>query len=423
MSEKDTTAKQLEALPAPTPFAPDGYVYPARGFLQRNGDLRRSGWIERCRGSSVSAERYGESRGSVSRSVLFLMVVLVLYGTMVATMVKVLQEYERGVIFRLGRVLSRPKGPGLILMLPFGIDRMRKVVLQTVTMNVPPQDVITRDNFRIRVAMVVNSRVVDPVRAVVQVHNYLFATSQAARTNLRALLGKYDLDTLVAEPERINQEMHDVLARATRNWGVEIDAAEINDVDLPDGEQANLAAIPRRDAEARAHTEEGQERPRQVGEPKVFLCYRREDTQGFARGIYESLAAKYGDKHVFRDIDSTPAGVRYSTWIQSRIGQCSVMVVLIGHTWASAKDQVGRRRLELPTDWVRREIEEGLRLKVPIIPVCIQGARMPSEDELPSSIADLAGFQSTDVTDSRWDFDIERLLRAIDDLISSNDDQ
>jgi hypothetical protein len=99
------------------------------------------------------------------------------------------------------------------------------------------------------------------------------------------------------------------------------------------------------------------------------------------------------------------------------------MVVLIGHTWASAKDQVGRRRLELPTDWVRREIEEGLRLKVPIIPVCIQGARMPSEDELPSSIADLAGFQSTDVTDSRWDFDIERLLRAIDDLISSNDDQ
>jgi TIR domain len=90
----------------------------------------------------------------------------------------------------------------------------------------------------------------------------------------------------------------------------------------------------------------------EAGDPKVFLCYRREDTQGFARGIYDSLAAKYGDKHVFRDIDSTPAGVRFSTWIQSTIGQCSVMAVLTGPTWASAKDQAGRRRLELPTDWV-----------------------------------------------------------------------
>jgi hypothetical protein len=154
---------------------------------------------------------------------------------------------------------------------------------------------------------------------------------------------------------------------------------------------------------------------------KIFLCYRREDTQGFARGIYDSLSAKYGDEQVFRDIDSTPPGVRYSAWIESMIGQCSVMIVLIGHAWLSVEDDAGRRRLEAPRDWVRQEIEVGLRREIPIIPVCVQGARMPSEGELPSSIADLTGFQNAEITDSRWDFDITRLLQAIDDLIASDD--
>ena len=172
-------------------------------------------------------------------------------------------------------------------------------------------------------------------------------------------------------------------------------------------------------AEARA---EGETRARatQLRRPTIFLCYRREDTQGFARGIYESLADKYSHEQVFRDIDSTPAGVRYSTWIESRVAQCSVMIVLIGNVWLSAKDHAGQRRLDLSRDWVRQEIEVALRRDIPIIPVRIQGAPMPSEDELPPSIADLTGFQSAEVTDSRWAFDLEQLIQAIDNLVASD---
>ena len=153
-------------------------------------------------------------------------------------------------------------------------------------------------------------------------------------------------------------------------------------------------------------------------QPKIFLCYRREDTQWFARSVYQSLASKYGREQVFRDIDSTPAGVRFSTWIESRVGQCDVMVVLIGHAWSSAAHHSGQRRLESPKDWVRQEIETALGRDIPIIPVRVQGAPMPSEDELPLSIAELAGFQSAEVTDSRWDFDVDLLIRAIDNLIA-----
>src|SRR5690348_5237909 len=153
---------------------------------------------------------------------------------------------------------------------------------------------------------------------------------------------------------------------------------------------------------------------------KIFLCYRREGTEGFARGIYESLAGKYGRDHVFRDIDSTPAGVRFSNWIKSRVSQCSVMVVLIGTAWSSVKDPAGQRRLDSPEDWVRQEIEAALERNIPIIPVRVEGAPMPSEDELPPSIADLIGFQSAEVTDSRWNFDMRVLIRDIDSLIASD---
>lgn len=155
----------------------------------------------------------------------------------------------------------------------------------------------------------------------------------------------------------------------------------------------------------------------QLCRPKIFLCYRREDTQGFARGIYEGLAGKYGHEQVFRDIDSTPAGVKFSTWIESRVGQCTVMIVLIGNAWLSAKDRTGKRRLDSPKDWVRLEIEAALRRGIPIIPVRVQDAPMPSEDELPASIADLTGFQSAEITDSRWGFDMGLLIQAIDSLI------
>jgi regulator of protease activity HflC (stomatin/prohibitin superfamily) len=178
------------------------------------------------------------------------MIALIIWG--VVSMVSVLNEYERGVVFRLGRVRGRPKGPGLIILLPFGIDRMRKVNLQTVAMNVPPQDVITKDNVTMRVDAVVYARVVDPVLAVVRVQNYLFAVSQAAQTNLRAILGKYELDTLLGEREAINRELHGIIARITHDWGVEVLTVEVKDVDLPDDLRRAMAREAEADREARA---------------------------------------------------------------------------------------------------------------------------------------------------------------------------
>jgi hypothetical protein len=185
------------------------------------------------------------------------------------------------------------------------------------------------------------------------------------------------------------------------------------------GEQIKREAVAAAASVTKAREERETQAP-QLHQPKIFLCYRHEDTQGFARGIYESLASKYGRERVYRDIDSTPAGVRYATWIESRVSLCSVMIVLIGNTWSSAKDPTGQRRLDLPKDWVRHEIEAALRRDIPIIPVRVQGAPMPSENELPSSIADLTGFQSAEVTDSRWDYDVGLLIQAIDNLFTSD---
>jgi len=182
--------------------------------------------------------------------IVVVLIALIVWG--VVSMVSVLQEYERGVVFRLGRVRGRPKGPGLIILLPFGIDRMRKVTLQTVAMNVPPQDVITKDNVTMRVDAVIYAKVVEPVPAVVRVQNYLFAVSQAAQTNLRAILGRYDLDTLLSERESINRELHGIIARVTHDWGVEVLGVEIKDVDLPDDLRRAMAREAEAEREARA---------------------------------------------------------------------------------------------------------------------------------------------------------------------------
>jgi regulator of protease activity HflC (stomatin/prohibitin superfamily) len=184
--------------------------------------------------------------------VLIVVVVIALIVWGVVSMVHVLQEYERGVVFRLGRVRGRAKGPGLIILLPFGIDRMRKVTIQTVAMNVPPQDVITKDNVTMRVDAVIYAKVVAPVPAVIKVQNYLFAVSQTAQTNLRASLGKYDLDTLLSERESINRELHGIIARVTHDWGVEVLSVEVKDVDLPDDLRRAMAREAEADREARA---------------------------------------------------------------------------------------------------------------------------------------------------------------------------
>ena len=166
--------------------------------------------------------------------VAFLLLILVLNS------IRIVQEYERGVIFRLGRVLPEAKGPGLFFIVPF-IDKMVKVNLQTVTMNVPPQDVITRDNVTVRVDAVIYFHVVDPVRAIVEIQNYLLGTSQIAQTTLRAILGKVELDDLLAQRDQLNDQLQVVIDELTEPWGVKVTHVEIKDVDLPDTMQRAMA--------------------------------------------------------------------------------------------------------------------------------------------------------------------------------------
>src|SRR6187200_1519287 len=145
--------------------------------------------------------------------------------------VRVLREYERGVIFRLGRLIAQ-KGPGLIILIPV-IDRMVRVDLRTVTLNIPPQEVITRDNVTVRVNAVAYFRVIDPNRAITEVENYLVATSQIAQTTLRSVLGKAELDSLLAERERLNQELQTIIDEQTEPWGVKVSTVEVKDVEIP----------------------------------------------------------------------------------------------------------------------------------------------------------------------------------------------
>ena len=148
------------------------------------------------------------------------------------TSLRILREYERGVVFRLGRI-TPPKGPGLIFLIPFGIERMNKVPLRIVAMDIPPQDVITRDNVSIKVNAVVYFRVSDPVRATVVIQDYLFATSQLAQTTLRSVVGQAELDQLLAEREHFNDITRRIIDEGTDPWGIEVTAVEIKDIDLP----------------------------------------------------------------------------------------------------------------------------------------------------------------------------------------------
>ncbi|MGQ9470254.1 MAG: slipin family protein [Candidatus Aminicenantales bacterium] len=147
--------------------------------------------------------------------------------------IKILREYERGVIFRLGRALPRPKGPGIILVFA-PIDRMVRVSLRLVTMDIPPQDVITRDNVSVKVNAVVYFRVMEPIKAIIEVQDYLYATSQLAQTTLRSVLGEVELDELLAEREKLNAKLQEILDRQTDPWGIKVQLVEIKHVDLPD---------------------------------------------------------------------------------------------------------------------------------------------------------------------------------------------
>jgi regulator of protease activity HflC (stomatin/prohibitin superfamily) len=165
--------------------------------------------------------------------------------------IKVLNEYERGVVFRLGKLLPQPKGPGVVLVFA-PIDRMLRVSLRTIVMDVPPQDVITRDNVSVKVNAVVYFRVMDPRRAIVEVENYHYATSQLAQTTLRSVLGQVELDDLLSQREKLNHDLQHILDQRTDPWGIKVSAVEVKHVDLPPDMQRAMARQAEAEREKRA---------------------------------------------------------------------------------------------------------------------------------------------------------------------------
>ena len=165
--------------------------------------------------------------------------------------IKVAREYERGIVFRLGRLFPQPKGPGLFLLIPI-VDRMVKVDLRTITLNIPPQEVITKDNVPARVNAVAYFRIVEPKAAIVQVENFMVATSQIAQTTLRSVLGQHVLDELLSEREKINVILQGIIDEATSPWGIKVSIVEVKDVEIPGGMQRAMARQAEAERERRA---------------------------------------------------------------------------------------------------------------------------------------------------------------------------
>jgi regulator of protease activity HflC (stomatin/prohibitin superfamily) len=181
---------------------------------------------------------------------IVLIAVVVILLVLAGQSIRVLREYERGVVFRLGRLIDQ-KGPGLVLLIPV-IDRMVRVSLRTVTLNIPPQEVITRDNVPARVNAVAYFRVIDPNDSVVKVEDFLQATSQIAQTTLRSVLGKAELDTLLAERDRLNEDLQQIIDEQTGPWGVKVTTVEIKDVEIPQDMQRSMARQAEAERERRA---------------------------------------------------------------------------------------------------------------------------------------------------------------------------
>jgi regulator of protease activity HflC (stomatin/prohibitin superfamily) len=180
-----------------------------------------------------------------------LLIVVLIVAFYLLTSIKILNEYERGVIFRLGKLLPDAKGPGLIFVFT-PIDRMVRVSLRTIVLDVPPQDIITRDNVSVKVNAVVFFRVMNPLRAIVSVENFHYATSQLAQTTLRSVLGQAELDDLLSERERLNQQLQHILDQQTDPWGVKVSSVEVKHVDLPPDMQRAIARQAEAEREKRA---------------------------------------------------------------------------------------------------------------------------------------------------------------------------
>src|SRR5213596_903541 len=185
-------------------------------------------------------------------AVLIIIIVLAfLLVLFLISAIKVAREYERGIIFRLGRLLAEPKGPGLFILIPI-VDRMVRVDLRTITLNIPPQEVITKDNVPVRVNAVAYFRIVEPKAAIVQVENFMVATSQIAQTTLRSVLGQHSLDELLSEREKINAILQGIIDEATAPWGIKVSIVEVKDVEIPQGMQRAMARQAEAERERRA---------------------------------------------------------------------------------------------------------------------------------------------------------------------------
>jgi regulator of protease activity HflC (stomatin/prohibitin superfamily) len=187
----------------------------------------------------------------VTAALVVLIVVAFVVVLFLVSAIKVAREYERGIVFRLGRLLPEPKGPGLFLLIPV-VDRMVKVDLRTITLNIPPQEVITKDNVPVRVNAVAYFRIVAPQDAIVQVENFMVATSQIAQTTLRSVLGQHQLDELLSEREKINAILQEIIDEATTPWGIKVSIVEVKDVEIPQGMQRAMARQAEAERERRA---------------------------------------------------------------------------------------------------------------------------------------------------------------------------
>src|SRR6266550_116747 len=187
----------------------------------------------------------------MAAALIIIIVLAFLLVIFLISAIKVAREYERGIVFRLGRLLPEPKGPGLFILIPV-VDRMVKVDLRTITLNIPPQEVITKDNVPARVNAVAYFRIVEPKAAIVQIENFMVATSQIAQTTLRSVLGQHVLDELLSEREKINAILQEIIDEATTPWGIKVAIVEVKDVEIPSGMQKAMARQAEAERERRA---------------------------------------------------------------------------------------------------------------------------------------------------------------------------
>jgi regulator of protease activity HflC (stomatin/prohibitin superfamily) len=187
----------------------------------------------------------------VTAALVAVVVVAFLLVLFLISAIKVAREYERGIIFRLGRLLPEPKGPGLFILIPI-VDRMVKVDLRTITLNIPPQEIITKDNVPARVNAVAYFRIVEPKAAIVQIENFMVATSQIAQTTLRSVLGQHVLDELLSERDKINALLQQIIDEATSPWGIKVSIVEVKDVEIPSSMQRAMARQAEAERERRA---------------------------------------------------------------------------------------------------------------------------------------------------------------------------